>query len=146
MLGWTQPWLANIGYKESLKRTSTAAGTGNADVGRKVHYLTNLSLKIELKFKKNNFYWQIKLNFNDDIVPFSSSLEIYRNTRYFRHFKFCRKVRFLPLSSEFPPRKREFSFGKIENAKGILISRKRILFFEGEIPWKGVKTSLSDKI
>ena len=52
MFGWTQPWLANIEYKESLKRTSTAAGTGNADVGQKVHYLTNLSLKKEIKLEK----------------------------------------------------------------------------------------------
>ena len=53
MFGWTQPWLANYGYKESLKRTSTAAETSNADVGRKVHYLTNLSLKFDLILIKN---------------------------------------------------------------------------------------------
>ena len=35
--------------QKSLKRTSTAAGTGNADVGRNVHYLTNLSLIIEFE-------------------------------------------------------------------------------------------------
>ena len=67
MFGWTQPWLANYGYKESLKRTSTAAGTGNAEVGQKVHYLTNLSLRIELKSKLNfissRFIWSRKLAF-----------------------------------------------------------------------------------
>ena len=46
-----------------------------------------------------------------DIVPLSSCNEIYRNTRYFRHFKFCRKVRFLPPFQGISPRKREFSFG-----------------------------------
>ena len=35
--------LAIYGDKESLKRTSTAAEPSNADVGRKVHYLTNFS-------------------------------------------------------------------------------------------------------
>ena len=54
ILGWTQPWLTNNGYKESLKRTSTTAGTGNADVGRKIHYLTNLSLWVELNWGKKN--------------------------------------------------------------------------------------------
>ena len=48
---------------------------------------------------------------NNTIVPFSSCNEIYRNTRYFRHFKFCRKVRFLPPFQGISPRKREFSFG-----------------------------------
>ena len=43
------------------------------------------------------------------------------------------------------PRKREFSFGKTEIAKGILFWLIRIPFFEGEFPGKGVKTSLSDK-
>ena len=58
MFGWTQPWLANIGYKESLKRTSTAAGTGNTDVGRKIHYLTNLSLKIEFNWISDELWIQ----------------------------------------------------------------------------------------
>ena len=71
--------------------------------------------------------------------------KFYRNTRYFCQIFFCQKVRFLPLSREFPPRKREFSFGKTEIAKGILVWLKRIPFFEGEFPGKGVKTSLSEK-
>ena len=61
VLGWTQTWLANNGYKQSLKRTSTVAGTSNADVGRNVHYLTNLSLRIELKVKQIKIYWINKI-------------------------------------------------------------------------------------
>ena len=49
-------WLANIGSKESLKRKSTVAGTGNADVGRKVNYLTNYSLKFDLILGNYNKY------------------------------------------------------------------------------------------
>ena len=61
--------------------------------------------------------------------------KIYRNTRYFCK-NFCQKVRSIPFSRKFHRRKREFSIGKIENTKGILIIHKRILFFEGGIAWK----------
>ena len=41
---WLEPAvLAIYGDKESLKRTNTEAEPGNADVKRKVHYLTNFS-------------------------------------------------------------------------------------------------------
>ena len=83
-----------------------------------------------------------KSELNRDIVPFSSSLEISRNTRYFRHFKFCRKVRFLPLSREFPLEKdnsisvfdfaeREFSFSR-ENS----LERGKNLTFRQNIKWR----------
>ena len=41
--GSTAAELAIYGVKERLKRTSTEAEPGNADVERKVHYLTNFS-------------------------------------------------------------------------------------------------------
>ena len=34
-----------------MKRTITVAEPGKADIGRNVHYLTNLSLRIELNLK-----------------------------------------------------------------------------------------------
>ena len=62
--------------------------------------------------------------------------KFYSNTQYFYQIYFVRKESYFPISREFHPRKRELSFGKIENAERILISQKIILFFEGEIPWK----------
>ena len=51
---------------------------------------------------------------------------------------------FTPFSGN-SPRKREFFFGKTENAKRILFWLIRVPFFEGEFPGKGIKTSLSNK-
>ena len=41
--------LVNIGFKKkSLKKASTVAESGNADVGYNIHYRTNLSQTIEI--------------------------------------------------------------------------------------------------
>ena len=63
-----------------------------------------------------------------DIVAFSSCHELDRYRLYFRHFIFCQKERFLPLSRNFPS-KSEFFFCKIETAKGILIYKKKEFTF-----------------
>ena len=53
----------------------------------------------------------LKLTYGStDIVPLSSCNEIYRNTRYFHHFKFCRKVRFLPSFQGISPSKKRIRF------------------------------------
>ena len=77
-------------------------------------------------------------------MPFSSSLEIYRNTRYFRHFKFCRKVRFLPFPGNFPSKKR-ILFRLIRIPLAFTILPKENSLFRGEIPWKGEKPHFPTK-
>ena len=115
--------------------------------------LYNLSRNFNSKYT-NLILWFLNLKFAFIFLLLNFNLSIgaewiwkkfYRNTRYFCQIFFCQKVRFLPPFLEIPPRKREFSFGKTEIAKGILFSQKRIPFFEGEFLGKGVKTSLSDK-
>ena len=53
---------------------------------------------------------------------------------------FISESEFLSHFQGFQTPKREFSFYKIENAKGILTSRKRILFLGFGTPGNGIKT------
>ena len=78
-----------------------------------------------------------KWKYNEDIVLSSIWDEFDCNTLYFCQIFIFQKLIIFPLSLKFHPQKREFSFPRIEKAKGILICQKRILFFKDGILEKG---------
>ena len=88
--------------------------------------------KFNYSFNKNIYNLQFYFNScTTIIVPLSSCNEIYRNTRYFRHFKFCRKVRFLPPFQGISPSKKRILFRLIRIPLAFSILPKENSLFRG---------------